>query len=159
MKKLLIILCAAIMGMGCASAQANKGDLAVGVNVVYGSQVDNAGFGLRLQYTPLDNIRAELGFNAFLNNDHYKNWWDINFNAEYLIGLFSQRLYLYPIVGVSFARTGFKPEGDDKAFGLNLGAGAEYKLTEHVGLSLEYRHSIMKDIDQGVFGIGANYKF
>ena len=42
---------------------------------------------------------------------------------------------------------------------MNLGAGAEYRITENIGIALEYRHTILKDIDQGVFTIGANYKF
>lgn len=172
MKKILTIICAAILGIASASAQAEKGDVAIGANIVYGSEIKNMGVGFRVQYTPMDHVRGELGMNYFFQKD-YVNMWDINLNAEYLINVYSQRLYLYPIVGLSFAKSSFDADKfrkdhemdpdvkkfDDKAFGLNLGAGAEYKLTEHVGLTLEYRHSVMKDIDQGVFGIGANYKF
>ena len=172
MKKVLTIVCAAIMGIASANAQAEKGDFAAGANIVYGSEIKNMGVGVRFQYTPLEHVRAELGMNYFFQKD-YVNMWDINLNAEYLINVYNQRLYLYPIVGVSFAKASFdydkfvKDHGmdtdaskfDDKAFGLNLGAGAEYQLTDHVGVTLEYRHSVMKDIDQGVFGIGANYKF
>lgn len=172
MKKFIAIICAAVLGMGCASAQAEKGDKAVGINLVYGSGIKNIGAGARLQYTPIDHVRAELGMNYFFQKD-YVNMWDINLNAEYLIALRNQKLYIYPIVGLSFAKTTFDAEGyrkrhekeedpskfNDKAFGLNLGAGVEYSLTDHVGVTLEYRHSIMKDIDQGVVGIGANYKF
>lgn len=172
MKKILTIICAAILGIASASAQAEKGDVAIGANIVYGSEIKNMGVGFRVQYTPMDHVRGELSTNYFFQKD-YVNMWDINLNAEYLINVYSQRLYLYPIVGLSFAKSSFDADKfrkdhemdpdvkkfDDKAFGLNLGAGAEYKLTEHVGLTLEYRHSVMKDIDQGVFGIGANYKF
>lgn len=159
MKKILAIICAAIMGVASANAQAEKGDFAVGANIVYGSMIKNIGFGARVQYNPLNNVRAELGMNYFISNDTYENMWDLNLNAEYLIGLWHEKLYVYPLVGISYATANFKSQNDDKAFGLNLGAGAEYSLTEHIGVTLEYRHSIMKDIDQGVFGIGANYKF
>lgn len=172
MKKFITLICVAIMGIGCASAQAEKGDFAVGANLVYGSFIKNIGLGARIQYNPIQNVRAELGMNYFFQKD-YVNMWDVNLNAEYLIGLFEHKVYLYPIVGVSFAKASFDYDGfrkdhgletdpekfDDKAFGLNLGAGAEYRFTEHIGFTLEYRHSIMKDIDQGVIGIGANYKF
>lgn len=172
MKKIFAIICAAIMGVASANAQAEKGDLAVGANIVYGSEIKNMGVGARVQYNPLDHVRAEFGMNYFFQKD-YVNMWDVNLNAEYLISVYNHRLYLYPIVGLSFAKTSFDADKfrkdhamdpdvkkfDDKAFGLNLGAGAEYSLTEHIGVTLEYRHSIMKDIDQGVFGIGANYKF
>ena len=174
MKKIITLICVAIMGIGCASAQADKGNFAVGANVVYGSWIKNAGVGLRFQYTPINNVRAELGMNYFFQKD-YVNMWDLNLNAEYLIGLFEHKLYLYPIVGLSYAQANADNKKlnkdfehlleeeieieSDKAFGLNLGAGIEYRLTERVGVTLEYRHSIMKDIDQGVVGIGANYKF
>lgn len=172
MKKIIAILCAAILGMGAASAQVDKGDFAVGANFIYGSGIKNFGVGARIQYTPIDHVRGEFGMNYFFQKD-YVNMWDMNLNAEYLVNLYQQRLYIYPIVGLSYARSTFDAdkflkdhgiEGDkdkfnDNAFGLNLGAGVEYKLTEHVGVTLEYRHSIMKDLDQGVFGIGANYKF
>ena len=172
MKKLLAIFCAAILGLGTASAQVEKGDFAVGANIVYGSYIKNIGVGARMQYTPIDHVRGELSMNYFFQKD-YVNMWDLNLNAEYLVNLYQQRLYIYPIVGLSFAKATFDAdkflkdhelEGDkakfnDNAFGLNLGAGVEYKLNEHVGVTFEYRHSIMKDIDQGVVGIGANYKF
>lgn len=172
MKKFIAILCAAILGAGAASAQVDKGDFAVGANFVYGSEIKNFGAGARIQYTPIDHVRGEFGMNYFFQKD-YVYMWDINLNAEYLVNLYQQKLYIYPIVGLSYAKATFDADKfsadhgveaevdkfNDNAFGLNLGAGAEYKLTEHVGLTLEYRHSIMKDIDQGVFGIGANYKF
>ena len=99
--------------------------------------------------------------------------WDANLNAHYLINVYQDKLYLYPIVGLNFSSLSFDDKGflkeygvdpnfehkDINRFGLNLGAGAEYRVTEKIGLSLEYRHTILKDIDQGVFSIGANYKF
>ena len=43
--------------------------------------------------------------------------------------------------------------------GLNLGAGLEYEISERWGVNLEYRHTIIRKVDQGVVGIGLNYKF
>ena len=43
--------------------------------------------------------------------------------------------------------------------GLNVGAGVEYELNEHFGVNLEYRHTIIRKVDQGVIGLGVNYKF
>lgn len=158
------------MGIGCASAQAEKGDFAVGANLLYGSGIKNIGVGARVQYNPMNNVRAEFGMNYFFQKN-YNSMWDMNLNAEYMIGLFEHKVYIYPIVGLSFAKLNYDLDGhkndhgdegkgaNDNAFGLNLGAGAEYRFSEHVGFTLEYRHSIMKDIDQGVFGVGANYKF
>lgn len=172
MKKIIAIICAAIMGVGAANAQVEKGDFAIGANIVYGSGIKNIGMGGRIYYTPVNHLRTELSANYFFQKD-YVNMWDINLNAQYLVNLYQQRFFIYPIAGFCFAKTSFdaekflkdhgmegnKAKFSDKAFGLNLGAGFEYELNEHVGFTLEYRYSIMKDIDQGVLGIGANYKF
>lgn len=172
MKKIIAIICATIMSIGAANAQVEKSDFAIGANLLYGSGIKSMGFGGRIQYTPVNHVRAEMSLNYFFQKD-YVSMWDINLNAEYLVNLYQHKFYIYPIVGLSFAKTSFDAKKfyndhgletdptkfDDKAFGLNLGAGLEYRLTDHVGLSLEYRHSLMKHIDQGVLGIGANYKF
>ncbi|MCF0181949.1 MAG: porin family protein [Muribaculaceae bacterium] len=170
MKKILLIICAAMMSIGVANAQVEKGNIAVGAALLYGSEINNIGLGARVHYTPISHLRGELSLNYFFEKN-YLSMWDINLNAQYLVGLWRERLYIYPIVGLSFARLNankdkfFKDHGtelkreNDKAFGLNLGAGIEFELTERWGLSLEYRHSIMKHIDQGVFALGANFKF
>lgn len=42
MKKLLVLVCAAVMSI---SASAQKGEKAIGVNLSYGSKIKNAGIG------------------------------------------------------------------------------------------------------------------
>ncbi len=169
MRKLLTAILLAFIGLAHTWAQNGTNAFSVGANVVYGSLSDNLGLGVRVQYTLLNNLRTEAGFNYFFKNDGV-SLWDINLNAEYLFGLLDNKLYLYPIAGLSFAHTNADKtrlesdyisggDHDHSAFGLNMGVGAEYRLTHRIGISLEYRHSIMKDIDQGVIGLGINYTF
>ena len=172
MKKILALVCTVLLGITAASAQAYKGDVAAGINLNYGSGIENIGLGAKFQYTIIDHLRAEVGFNYFFKKN-FESMWDANLNAHYLINVYQEKLYLYPIVGLNFSSLSFDEKGfakeygvdpgvkheDINRFGLNLGAGAEYRITEKIGLSLEYRHTILKDIDQGVFSIGANYKF
>ena len=172
MKKILAFVCTILLGITAASAQVNQGDVAAGINLNYGSGIENIGLGAKFQYTIINHLRAEVGFNYFFKKN-YESMWDANLNAHYLINVYQDRLYLYPIVGLNFSSLSFDEKGflkeygidpnvkheDINRFGMNLGAGAEYRITEKIGISLEYRHTILKDIDQGVVSIGANYKF
>jgi len=162
MKKILFLVCAMMLGLGVAQAQVHQGETAAGVNLVYGSEIENLGIGARFQYGVLDQLRAEVGFNYFFEKNHM-SWWDVNINAHYLLGLWNEQLYIYPIAGLNYTMVDYKGEhnskGEENHIGLNLGAGIEYELNEHFGVNFEYRHTIIRKVDQGVFGLGLNYKF
>lgn len=176
MKKILTLACVLMMGMGFAQAQVHQGETTVGANLVYGSEIESLGLGARFQYGVLDQLRAEVGFNYFFEKDHV-TWWDVNLNAHYLVGLWNDQLYIYPLAGVNYSMVtakyddvktfdedgtpiiekGYKDE--ENHIGLNVGGGIEYELNEHWGVNFEYRHTIIRKVDQGVFGLGINYKF
>lgn len=162
MKKILTLVCMMMLGMGFAQAQVHQGETAVGANLVYGSEIENLGVGARFQYGIMDQLRAEVGINYFFEKNHL-SWWDVNINAHYLVGLWNDQLYIYPLAGVNYTMVDYKGDLNDKGeenhIGLNLGAGIEYELNEHFGVNFEYRHTIIRKVDQGVFGLGINYKF
>ena len=82
--------------------------------------------------------------------------------ADYLVGLYKEKLYIYPLLGLNYTMATFEDDHEKTEknhVGLNLGAGAEYEITEHIGVKFEYRHTIIRKVDQGIFTIGANYKF
>ena len=162
MKKILTLVCAMMLGLGFANAQVHQGETAAGVNLVYGSEIENLGIGARFQYGVLDQLRTEVGFNYFFEKNHM-SWWDVNINAHYLVGLWNEQLYIYPLAGLNYTMVDFKGEfnekGEENHIGLNLGAGIEYEINDHFGVNFEYRHTIIRKVDQGVFGLGINYKF
>ena len=162
MKKILTIVCLLMLGMGVGNAQVHQGETAVGANLVYGSEIKSMGLGARFQYGILDQLRAEVGFNGFFEHDH-TSCWDVNLNAHYLVGLYNDQLFIYPLAGLNYTMVNYKGEknslGEENHIGLNLGAGVEYEFTEHWGVNLEYRHTIVRKVDQGVIGVGVNYKF
>jgi len=162
MKKILTLVCMMMLGMGFAQAQVHQGQTAVGVNLVYGSEIENLGVGARFQYGVLDQLRAEVGLNYFFEKNHM-SWWDVNINAHYLVHLWNEQLYIYPIAGLNYTMVDYKgdlnPKGEENHVGLNLGAGIEFEINEHFGVNFEYRHTIVRKVDQGVFGLGLNYKF
>lgn len=161
MKKIFTFVCLLMLGMGLAQAQVQQGQTAVGANLVYGSEIESLGLGARFQYGIIDHLRAEVGFNGFFAHKH-TTWWDVNLNAHYLLGLWNQQLYFYPLVGLNYTMTKVKIDNvsdEENHVGLNVGAGVEYELTDHFGVNLEYRHTIIRKVDQGVIGLGVNYKF
>ena len=162
MKKILTIVCLLMLGMGVGNAQVHQGETAVGANLVYGSEIKSMGLGARFQYGILDQLRAEVGSNGFFEHDH-TSCWDVNLNAHYLVGLYNDQLFIYPLAGLNYTMVNYKGEknslGEENHIGLNLGAGVEYEFTEHWGVNLEYRHTIVRKVDQGVIGVGVNYKF
>ena len=78
MKKLLVLVCAAIVSM---SASAQKGDKAIGVNLSYGTKVKNIGLGVKGQYYLTDRLRGEASIDYFLKKDDVSTW-DINANLH-----------------------------------------------------------------------------
>ena len=162
MKKILTLVCALVLGMGVSQAQVHEAQTAAGVNLVYGTEIESMGVGARFQYGVLDQLRTEVGFNYFFEHKH-TTWWDVNINAHYLLSLWNQQLYFYPLVGLNYTMVKYKVPGEgsdeENHIGLNVGAGLEYELNEHFGVNLEYRHTIIRKVDQGVIGLGINYKF
>ena len=128
MKKIFTIVCVLMLGMGIGQAQVQKGETAAGINLVYGSEIESMGIGARFQYGILDQLRAEVGLNYFFEHNHM-SWWDVNINAHYLVGLWNEKLYVYPLAGLNYTMVDFKSElndlGEENHVGLNLGAGVE----------------------------------
>ena len=162
MKKIITLVCAMVLGVGFMYAQVQQGQTAVGANLVYGSEIESMGVGARFQYGVTDQLRTEVGLNYFFEHNHL-SWWDVNINAHWLVALRNDQLYIYPLAGLNYTMVDFKGDmndlGEENHIGLNLGAGIEYEITDHWGVNLEYRHTIIRKVDQGVIGLGVNYTF
>lgn len=176
-RTLLSLMCCLLCGIGLANAQAEGGDIAAGAQLSYGCGVESMGIGARFMYNPIDHLRTGVEVNYFIKRK-YQSMVDVALNAQYLFALAGNRLFLYPELGLCFASFSVDAKGIAKAlydltgtvgvpvsnqttnkFGMNLGAGAQWQFNEHIGISAEYRHTIMKSIDQGVFSLGFIYKF
>ena len=155
------MICVAVLAMG-ANAQVYQGQAAAGLNLVYGSYTESFGFGVNFRYAVIDQLRGAVEFDYFSGHKGY-NLCDININGEYLLALKTDMLYLYPIAGLNYTISSYKELDGHKVennhVGLNLGAGLEYEITDHIAASLEYRHTIIRKVDQGVFALGVKYKF
>lgn len=177
MKKLFVLM--SFMALGMSFAFAQKGEKAVGVNLGYGTEISNLGIGAKFQYGITDAIRAEASFDYFLKKD-FLSMWDINLNAHYLFPV-ADKFKVYPLVGLTYTNWkldgfdisyGFDDEeldgyGDEVStdssntgkFGVNLGAGAEYAITDRLNINFEVKYQLISDFNQAVFGVGVAYKF
>lgn len=184
MKKIFMAMVVALVSI---SASAQQGEKAAGINLSYGTEHKALGIGVKGQYGITDAIRAEASFDYFLKKDGL-SMWDINLNAHYLFSL-SDKVKIYPLVGVTFTNWNYDyadeikdamnqwgdylgeeykdyindyaddASGSESRFGVNVGAGIQYNLTDKLTLNLEGKYQIISDFDQTIFSIGVAYKF
>lgn len=186
MKKLLLTLACAMTSL-FASAQAKTA--AVGLNLNYGTEIESLGLGVKGSYCFTDHIRGEASFNYFFPKDHFTMWeinanahylFNIGdkFKVYPLVGL----TYVHGHWSNKYSVGGGGDFGDGdwgwgapmrKAngevnvsescntgkFGVNLGGGAQYDLTDNLMLNFEVKYSLVSDLDQCVISLGAAYKF
>ncbi len=163
MKKLFLLVCAAVMSL---SASAQAGDKAVGAQLVFGSETNSIGVGVKGQYYFTDQIRGEASFDYFLKNKGI-SMWDINANVHYLFDV-ANKVKVYPLAGLGYTNWSYKYEypghsvieGSDGRLAINLGGGAEYELTKDLSVNAELKYQIVSNnYSQLVLGVGVAYKF
>ena len=162
MKKLLLLVCAAVMSL---SASAQAGDKALGAQLLFGSKTNNIGLGVKGQYYFTDQIRGEASFDYFLKNQGI-SMWDINANVHYLFDV-ADKFKVYPVAGLGYTNWSYKyefpglpvVEGSDGRLAVNLGGGAEYELTKDLSVNAELKYQIISNYNQLVLGVGVACKF
>ena len=162
MKKLLLLVCAAVMSL---SASAQAGDKAVGAQLVFGSETNSIGLGVKGQYYFTDQLRGEASVDYFFKNKGV-SMWDINANVHYLFDV-ADKFKVYPLAGLGYTNWSYKLEydnvtlakGTDGRLAVNLGGGAEYELTKDLSVNAELKYQIISHYNQLVLGVGVAYKF
>lgn len=162
MKKLLLLVCAAVMSL---SASAQAGDKALGAQLVFGSETNSLGLGVKGQYYFTDQLRGEASVDYFFKNKGV-SMWDINANVHYLIDV-ADKFKVYPLAGLGYTNWSYKyeyagvpvVEGTDGRLAVNLGGGAEYELTKDLSVNAELKYQIISHYNQLVLGVGVAYKF
>ena len=148
------------------SASAQAGDKALGAQLVFGSETNSLGFGVKGQYYFTDHIRGEGSFDYFLKNKGI-SMWDINANVHYLFDV-ANKVKVYPLAGLGYTNWSYKYEypghsvieGSDGRLAINLGGGAEYELTKDLSVNAELKYQIVSNnYSQLVLGVGVAYKF
>jgi opacity protein-like surface antigen len=161
MKKIFsifLVAVATVLFVNVAGAQ-ERGQQAVGLNFEIGSgeSYTNYGLGFKYQYNIMDNFRVEPSFTYFFKKDHATTW-DMTANLHYLIAPADQ-MYFYPIVGFGLTNVDTDWSDSNTKFAFNFGFGAEYMITDVIGLNCEYKYRIVDNWSRSHFTFGAVFKF
>lgn len=172
MKKLLIIIVAILCMTVTVQAQ-EKGDMAAGVHFALGTgdSFTNMGVGAKFQWNVINKLRLEPSFTYFFKKD-YLSMWDISANVHYQFVL-SDIVNLYPLAGLSVM--GVKASiptfdlgeygsyggssASDTEFGFNIGAGADFKVSEKIIVNAELKYKIGGNWNRFIIGAGVAYRF
>lgn len=165
MKKILMMAVAMMMAV-TVNAQSAKGAMAVGGNLNIGIDhgYTNFGIGAKYSYNFIDHLRGEASFDYFFKKDNISQW-DINVNLHYVFDLADGKMGLYPLAGftyihqhASISYMGYSATANTGNAGFNLGAGWEYRFSEHFKAGAEAKLQ-WADGSRGVISIGAAYMF
>ena len=161
-KKVAIIAIAAVTMSVAVQAQ-QKGDMAVGGNLVIGvgDSYTNVGLGPKFLFNVTDPIRLEGSFTYFLKKD-YLSMWDLSVNGHYLFPVADQ-ITVYPLAGLGV----FGSKWDLGIYGnysnsdvcVNLGGGVDIKLTDQLFLNGELKYKIVNNWNRLLLSAGVAYKF
>ena len=154
-------LCVALITLG---ASAQKGEQNVGAHVLYGTDAGNIGFGVKYQKNITDAIRLEAVGDYYLKSDGV-SMFDVDINGHYLFPL-SDKITAYPLVGINYTDwkedryievTDVEFEYASVGFGLNLGGGIQYKLTDKIRIGAELKYQTISGASTAVVGAGITF--
>ena len=153
-----------------------------------GSQIAVAGensFGLRIGFNTRNTVPvAGLWFRHSFNSHfrlspsadyHFRNnntdALALNCNAQFPFALGQSRFQVYPFAGINYTSWNIhrnkdieQRSADDvttrfNRFGINVGAGVEYRVSPTMVLTLEAKTTLIKSYSSGCFTLGIGYCF
>ena len=159
------------------TVHAQGGDKALGGSfLIAGDETILVGIGAKFQYNITEPIRLEGSFSYFFpKKESQKIWgvpvkttlnmWNISVNGHYLFSL-SDKIKIYPLAGLGVvglnakaSALGQSESGSKNHFGVNLGVGSDFNITDNIALNLEWRYMLVKD-GKILFALaGLAYKF
>jgi len=175
----------AIIVASLSTAMAQKGEMAGGIQLNYGTEIESVGLGAKFQYGVTNAIRIEPSLDYFFGKSG-GNMFAVNLNAHYLFNV-ANKINIYPLVGIGY--TSWKIGGvnfdyDDSIWegydysnedlsddwgtssssrmskvAINIGAGIGYQLTDKLAVNAELKYQIISNFNQLVIGVGTTYKF
>ena len=170
-------MCAIVLSIG---AFAQKGESAVGINLnatpclEKGASLTNFGIAAKYQYYITDPFRVEavLGYDLKAKG---MSVFEAGVNANWLFNIGS-KVKVYPIVGLGYAnlKGAIYVDYDDdddyeddeeegsvsrSKFYYNLGAGAEYAISDHLSAAVEVKYQGIDHFKRLPISLGIVYKF
>lgn len=157
MKKLLLIAALAVISL---SAFAQRGSMDLLPKIGYQTEHKRFLVGVEGRYSITDNIRLAPDVSVLFPNDHLTGL-DVNINVQYLIPL-ADKLGFYPFVGGAMLNNRYSNDGHSNSFtdfGLNLGAGISYDVTDNGYLDFQFKYTVVDGKDPAYFMLGYGIRF
>jgi outer membrane protein X len=104
LKKMAIVVIV-MTAMSAAVCAQEKGDMAVGGNLVLGAgnSVTNYGIGAKFQYNVMNPLRLEGLFSYFLKKD-FVSMWDLSVNGHWLFPV-ADKITVYPLASLGLLKS------------------------------------------------------
>jgi outer membrane protein X len=171
------IIAIALTTVGFTANAQQKGDMAAGANLVFGTGDNLSNFGVRakFQYNILDPLRLEGSFTYFLPKEYgfgttKLNMLDFSANAHWLFPV-ADRITVYPLAGLGVMGTKAKVDLDlgelgnyggsasDTDFGVNIGGGVDFKIANATLLNVEAKYKIGGNWSRLLLSAGVAFQF
>lgn len=157
MKKVLLSIVLAVMAVGVHAQTASK---AIMPKIGYQTEAERFLFGIEGRYFLTDNIRLAPGVSVLFPKN--STWgMDVDVNVHYVFPM-QGGLAFYPFVGGVMMNNRWSDHGESDSwtdFGLNIGAGVQYDITNEGYLNFEFKYSIKEDKDPAYFTVGYGIRF
>ncbi|WP_075604032.1 outer membrane beta-barrel protein [Saccharicrinis aurantiacus] len=177
MKKIILFMLASVLCINVFAQDFDITKLRAGGGLVYATDIGNIGINLNAAYSITEEWEGAFAFSHIFRKD-YTSFNVIDLDGHYIFHVEDEKLSFYGIGGLGFTFwnvdvptqtitenvpmfgemtmevPGYKDNGSK--VGLNIGIGANYKLSETLNLAPEMRYTIMNG---GYLRIGASVQY
>jgi hypothetical protein len=169
MKKNILLILAIVLSTNVFAQQFDKTKIRAGAGLVYATEIGNIGINLNGAYAFTEEWEGSLGFSHIFKKD-FLTYNILDLDAHYVFYQKDEKLNVYGLAGLGFTfwkatipamDLGFgiaTPEVSNNGTetGLNIGVGANYKLSDKLNIAPEIRYTIM---DGSYLRIGASVQY
>lgn len=151
---------------GVNSMRAEGNNTFIGVTSGYSTCNESGTFGAWMAYDVSKAFRLGVGIDYVFRSqrtDAFLINLDFNFPLQITSG---SKIDIYPIAGLAYTSWSYHPvEGSSDVstrknkIGVNLGAGAGYRVTENMKLKLDVKYCLVKHYDTTLISLGIGYAF
>lgn len=159
MKKFFVVMLVALTGL-CSSAQ--QGKLGIGADLGVAPVLEDIGstnfeIGAKVRYGLTDNLRLEGNVDYAFKASHI-DMFDLTANIHYVVPV-SPKVAVYPLAGLGYGHASISGRShvDDVKFTIsqgynrfvfNIGAGADFRVSDGVCLNFELKYQYFKDFSR-----------
>ncbi|MDR1103613.1 MAG: porin family protein [Tannerella sp.] len=156
MKKLLVI---SIVALCTVNGYAQRGRASVGTRLGYAAEWETVTLGVDYRYRFLPEFRLAPSLTHMVRNRNMSAWY-MDMDCHYIVTV-TDMFSFYPIGGMNLSlwRQYLYGMTNTARLGLNVGLGAELRLTREISVSLDMKYNITGRYDQALAAVRVAYHF